>query len=104
MSSIRPFLDEYRAAIEQARLELDRLRVVLEAIDDVSSAVCLEEVDLTLKLIASDMRDRSARWDAREQLAELGRSWSGCRRRAAAWLVGRLAGRVSVVVTRARAP
>jgi hypothetical protein len=92
VSSLRPSLDEYRAAIEQSRLELDRLRVVLEAIDDVSSAVCLEEVDLTLKLLASDMRDRSARWDGREQLAALARSWSGCRRRAAAWLVGRLAG------------
>lgn len=92
MRSMRPFLDEYRAAIEQARVELDRLRVPLAAIDDVSSAACLEEVDLTLKLIASDMNDRSVRWDARAQLARLGRTWSACRRRAGAWLVGRLAG------------
>jgi hypothetical protein len=90
--SLHPFLDEYRAAIEQARLELDHLRGALAAIDDVSASVRLEEVDLTLQLIASDMGDRSARWDAREQLAELGRGWSGCRRRAAAWLAGRLAG------------
>jgi hypothetical protein len=86
-------LDEYRAAIEQARAELDRLRPVLAAIDDVSSAARLEEVDLSLLLIASNMLAHSAGGHAiRARLAELRRRMKARRQRASAWLIGRVLG------------
>lgn len=66
---VHPVLDEYRAAIEQARIELGHLRPALEASDDVSSAARLEEVVLSLKLIAFDMQTRMQPGPSTERLS-----------------------------------
>lgn len=70
-ASITPSLDEYSAAIEQARVELHRLRPLAEAAEDESFSACLEEVDLSLQMIASDMRTRMQRVNWHEWLAGL---------------------------------
>ena len=91
--TLQPLLDEYRAAIDQARTELDQLRPVLEAIDDVSSAARLEEIDQSLLLIACDMHARSLGGHAvRARLADLRRRLRARRQRASAWLISRALG------------
>jgi hypothetical protein len=61
-------MDEYSAAIQQAQSELTPLRSVLESIDDVSSVARLEEVLLSLEVIAVDMRARTQKMNFRELL------------------------------------
>jgi hypothetical protein len=90
--SLRPALDEYRAALEDARAALDGLRPVLAAIDDVVAAARLEEVDQTLQIIASDMRQHVGTSALRARLAGLAQRVAARRRRASEWLVGRLLG------------
>ena len=89
---LRPALDEYRAAIDEVRAALDPLRPVLAAIDDVTAAARLEEVDQALLIIACDMRRHDDVSALRARLLGLVQRAAARRRRASEWLVGRLLG------------
>jgi hypothetical protein len=90
--SIHPFLHEYRAALHQARAELARLRPAVEASHDVSLSARLEEIDLSLEMIASDMHARTLSLNLRERLATLRQRLWRARRGLSTLVIGRLMG------------